>query len=214
MCEEALNKNIFVLFLWFGLIRSDTTMENVIYIALLRGINVAGKNIVKMGILREIFLSLDFGSVRTYLQSGNVVFRGPKHASEDEISKRIEASILNTLGLTITVIVKMKDQFEEILKRNPFVCGNGLGSKTSIDKSKLHVTFLSGTPDVAGLTNLESIALSPDKFQAMGNEIYLYCPNGYGRTKLTNNAIERALELGATTRNWNTVTKLSMLCQD
>jgi uncharacterized protein (DUF1697 family) len=182
----------------------------VTYIALLRGINVAGKNPVKMGVLKEIFEGVGFQNVRTYVQSGNVVFRAAE-ASPTDTSKILESALKKKLGLTITVVVRTSVQMEMVLKGNPFLGGT---KPKAIDESKLHVTFLSDTPHSAGLHKLKSITSSPDQFLSSGEEIYLYCPNGYGRTKLSNNVIEKALESGATTRNWRTVNQLFEMSQE
>src|SRR5206468_3481501 len=93
-------------------------------------------------------------------------------------------------------------ELEEIIKRNPFL------TDTAIDHSKLHVTFLSEAAPQSALEELQPLAVKPEQFRVIGREIYLYCPNGYGRTKLSNTAIEKKLAVGATTRNWKTVTTL------
>ncbi len=178
-----------------------------IYISMLRGINVAGHKQVKMAALQVAFESLGFSQVRTHIQSGNVVFKAAKSAPPD-LSRKIEGKILDEFGFDVPVITRTSEEMGEVIRGNPFLKEKG------IDLSKLHVTFLSGVPAPAALKALASLAAKPDQFRACGREIYLYCPNGYGNTKLSNNALEKVLSLSATTRNWNTVNKLYAMSLD
>jgi uncharacterized protein (DUF1697 family) len=100
------------------------------------------------------------------------------------------------------VILRTRDEIAKILSGNPLL------KKKGIHLTKLHVTFLESAASKEGLEKLSEIKADDDEFRAAGREIYLHCPDGYGRTKLSNNAIERALAVRATTRNWNTVNKL------
>jgi len=172
-----------------------------IYISMLRGINVAGHKQVKMAALQAAFEALEFEQVRTYIQSGNVVFKAA-NSSPLNLSRKIEGKILDEFGFAVPVITRTSEEMGGAIRTNPFLKENG------IDLSKLHVTFLSDIPAPAALKTLESLTVKPDQFRASGREIYLYCPNGYGNTKLSNNALEKVLSLSATTRNWNTVNKL------
>jgi uncharacterized protein (DUF1697 family) len=171
------------------------------YIALLRGINVAGHKPVKMDQLRRAFEALGLEDVKTYVQSGNVVFNAPTQTSEN-LSRKIEEKIRRDFGIAVPVTVKTSVEVAGVIRNNPFLQEKG------IDHSKLHVTFLSQAPQKAALKMLDAIAKTPDQFRCSGKEIYLYCPNGYGITKLSNNALEKALSVRATTRNWKTVTQL------
>jgi len=172
-----------------------------IYISMLRGINVGGHNKVKMPVLRGLLESLGFQQVRTYIQSGNVVFKAGRGSSL-QISKKIEERIAEEFGIRVPVVTRTSAEMGSVIDGNPFLKTEG------IDLTKLHVTFLSKAPDPAALKRLEPLAVEPDQFRWCGREIYLYCPNGYGNTKLSNNAIEKMLSATATTRNWNTVNKL------
>jgi uncharacterized protein (DUF1697 family) len=181
------------------------------HIAMLRGINVSGHKLVKMDRLRESFEALGFGNVRTYVQSGNVVFDA-KVASPAElpakIAARIAARIARDFGFSVPVTVLTSDELGRVVKENPFLKEEG------IDLSKLHVTFLSGLPPGAGLKKLSGVPAGPDRFHCRRTSVYLHCPEGYGTTKLSNNAIEKLLALGATTRNWKTVTTLHQMSLD
>jgi uncharacterized protein (DUF1697 family) len=177
------------------------------YIALLRGINVGGHKIIKMDQLRKAFEGLGFEDVATYVQSGNVVFKSPKNNSAD-LSKKIEEMLLRGFNMSVPVIVRTAEEVDDVLRNNPFLKERG------IDVSRLHVTFLSLTPQKAAIKGPDRIAAGTDRFHCRGQEIYLYCPNGFGGTKLSINAFERVLSAGATTRNWNTVNKLYEMARD
>ena len=171
------------------------------YIALLRGINVGRHKRIKMAELIDIFESLGFEGVKTYLQSGNVVFES-EAADESEIRWDIESKISETCGFHVDIVLRTGDEWENIFSSNPFI------KDADIEVDKLHVTFLSDIPDEKAVFNLDINKDENEKFEVSSREIYLYCPNGYGRTKLKNDVFERKLKGVATTRNWKTVTKL------
>lgn len=178
----------------------------MIYIALLRGINVAGKNKIKMAELKSIFETLNYKNITTYIQSGNVVF---SHApcSTDILTTDIENKINLTLGLTIKLIVITTDEFETIINNNPFLLN------PDIEQDKLHLTLLSTKPDPSLVSSLDIKKAPNEKYQITSNAVYLYCPNGYGDTKLTNTNLEKKLKTSATTRNWKTILTLKKLSQ-
>jgi uncharacterized protein (DUF1697 family) len=169
------------------------------YVALLRGVNV-GQNTLKMERLRQLWSELGFQNVTTYVQSGNVVFEA--EGSPASWSSAIEPKLAGETRLPVTVLVRTPAELKSIIARNPFLKEKG------IDRSKLHVTFLASAVGKDALKKLSAVNAGADQFRLSGQEVYLYCPNGYGRTKLSNNALEKALSVKATTRNWNTVNKL------
>jgi len=171
------------------------------YIAMLRGINVGGQKIVKIEKLRASFEALGFHKVRTYVQSGNVVFEATK-TSTTSLSRKIREKILSDYGFSVPTILRTSSEMNKIVSDNPFL------REKEIDRSKLHVTFLSEPPAKAALGKLDSLNGDPDQFRIRNREVYLYCPNGYGRTKLSNSAFEKLLSVEATTRNWRTVNTL------
>ena len=171
-----------------------------IYIAMLRGINVGGHKIVSMERLRELFAGLGFGPVRTYVQSGNVIFKAGRNPAA--MSKKIEAAMERDFGFSVSLVLRTSEEMRQVLQSNPFL------RQEDVDITKLHVTFLSGAPTQSALEKVNGLSSGPDKFSCSGEEVYLYCPGGYGRTKLSTNALERALALRATTRNWKTVNQL------
>ncbi len=172
------------------------------YIAMLRGINVSGQKIVRMERLRQSFAGLGFWNVETYVQSGNIVFLAPS-TLPSTLAKRVSEAILRDFGFSVPVLIKTLREMEIVIKGNPFVMEKG------IDLSKLHVTFLSNVVSKSALRNLEALPTKRDRFSLGHQKVYLYCPGGYGNTKLSNIAIEKALSVGATTRNWRTVNTLS-----
>lgn len=174
-----------------------------VYVALLRGVNVGG-NTLKMERLRELSGELDLEEPRTYLQSGNLVFKARGAAAH--WTKALERKLLGASRLPVTVIARSGAKLGKIVEANPFPREKG------IDLARLHVSFVSQGPSRAGLDKLSAIPAGADRFRALGSEIYLHCPNGYGISKLSNTAIEKALALRATTRNWNTVRELHEMC--
>ena len=173
------------------------------YIALLRGINVSGSNKIKMTELKQLFLDLGYKDVATYIQSGNVIFKSNIKAPI-LIEDTIISAISKHFGHAIKVLVLTKDELTTIFNSNPF-----LAKDSTMDISKLYVTILNKRPDLAGIPNIDIlIETNEDEFQLIENTIYLYCPNGYGNTKLNNNLFEKKLQVTATTRNWKTIGKL------
>ena len=173
-----------------------------IYVAMFRGINVGGQKIVKMEKLRTSFEQLGFRRVRTYVQSGNVIFEAKK-ASANKLSNSINEKISDDFGFPIPLVLRTSNEIRKIANDNPFLKEKG------IDSSKLHVTFLSAFPETSALGKLDELNTDPDRFQINGREVYVYCPNGYGRTKLSNATFENLLSVKATSRNWKTLKALA-----
>jgi len=157
---------------------------------------------MKMDQLRQSLDRLGFEQVRTYIQSGNVVFKATRQ-SPLGLSQRIEQRILSDFGLSVSVISRTAEELGKAIQNNPFLREKG------IDSSRLHVTFLSEAPAQSSLKKLDTLAAGRDQFRYCGKEIYLYCPDGLARTKLFGNAFDRVLAVSATTtRNWKTVNSL------
>ena len=177
------------------------------YISLLRGINVSGQKQIRMTDLKDLYQSLGFTHAESYLQSGNLVFTSDEE-DRSIIAEAIEAAIARTLGYEVIVIMRDADDFRRIVQSNPFL------TTRNEDPSYLHVTFLTEPPSPAALSTLVVPGDAPDEFHVVGQEVYLFCPNGYGRTKLSNQFFERKLNVAATTRNWKTVTALYNMTTD
>ena len=175
----------------------DLTDANV---ALLRGINVGGKNKLPMADLVAIFREAGCDDVRTYIQSGNVVFRaGP--ALVGDIPSLISTSIMDQFGYRIPLVTRTASEFQRIVQANPF-------AEIGAEANKLHVLFLADLPDRARVEALDPNRSPGDEFAVLGREIYLHCPNGVARTKLTNAYFDSGLSTTSTSRNWRTVGKL------
>jgi uncharacterized protein (DUF1697 family) len=171
----------------------------ITHIALLRAVNV-GSNMLKMDLLREMLAELGFADVKTYLQSGNVLFGGK--GTPAQLSAMIEKRVSEATRLPVSAIVRTPAQLQRIIAANPFAKEAAGAPKT------VHVTFLAGAAPKAAAAAIAKLQAGADRWHVAGGEIYLCCPDGYGRTKLNNTALERVLGLRATTRNWKTVTAL------
>ena len=171
------------------------------YISLLRGINVSGNKKILMAELKSIYETMGFENVLSYIQSGNVIFSSIEN-DELKLCDMISDKIQEAFGYDVKVIIRSKNAWEKVIGNNPFI------QSSEIESSKLYVTFLSQEPLEINRDELDKIKQSTEKFMVLGKEIYFYCPDGYGRTKLSNNLLERKLKVTATTRNWNTVKKL------
>ena len=174
------------------------------YIALLRGINVSGQKKILMKELREMCVSLGFENVSTYLQSGNVVFSAKKQKGEG-FAKKLETAINDTFGFDVPTLVIDSDYLGEVIGNNPFP------RETANDPKMPYALFLYGPPD-------DSVGLEPPVNETasfvLGEQVvYIYYPDGAGRSKLTTNFFERKLKVRATTRNWKTVLALYDLAQ-
>lgn len=163
------------------------------YAALLRGVNVGG-NALAMTDLARLVEGLGGRDVRTYLQSGNVVYAGPKR-----VALELEAALLAELGVRSPVLVRSGAELARVVVGKPFPA----------EGKAVSVTFLAAPPDAKALAPIDPSAYGDDSFVAVGSEIYLHTPGGYGRSKLGNSFWERKLSTTATTRNWNTVVALA-----
>jgi uncharacterized protein (DUF1697 family) len=176
------------------------------YVSLLRGINVGGQKKIKMEGLIALYESLGFKNVRTHVQSGNVVFSAPK-SNIKELSSMIEERIKEVFNFPVAVLLRTPSELQRIIDNNPFLEDKG------IDTNKLYVTFLSNAPANSILSQIKEVRDESDKFVSMNREIYLYCTNGYGRTKFSNDFFEKELGVTATTRNWRTINTLLEIAQ-
>ena len=175
------------------------------YVALLRGINVAGQRKIKIPDLKSLFEKNGFDNVKTYLQSGNVLFthKNAKAAQGTTIEKLLKAE----LGYDVSVLTIDKDTFLNIAQNNPLL------NDPKVDPAFLHITFLFAPPSES--IPIESIPLNGDEQAHLHNaHYYLYCPHGYGRTKIHTGYFEKTLNSPATTRNWKTVNALVQMLSE
>lgn len=176
------------------------------YISILRGINIGGHKMIKMEILRQLYVSLGFEDVRSYIQSGNVIFRTLETEAQI-LEKTISEKIILTFGFEVRVLVLTADELRNALENNPFI------TNQLKDPKKMHLTFLSAIPKKTYLDSVSRSDYAPDEFWHSGRIIYVHCPTGYGNTKLTTNFFENKLKLAATSRNLKTATELLAIAE-
>ncbi len=170
-----------------------------VFLSILRGINVSGQKKILMADLKVIYEELGFAKVITYIQSGNVIFENPQNI---DMAQAIEQKISEKYGFHVPIIIRNLHELVTAIDKNPFL------EQENIQIDKLHITFLAENPKIELLDKIQSLNYAADKFIVSGKEIYLYCPDGYGNTKLTNSFFESKLKVTATTRNWKTVNEL------
>ncbi len=175
-----------------------------VHIALLRGINVGGKNKLPMKDLVTLFENAGCSRVRTYIQSGNVVFEASP-ALAKRLAERISEDITARYGLQVPVVMRSAAELASLSEANPFL-------RKGADPATLHVAFLAEQPSAASAAALDPKRSPPDEFSLRGRDLYLRCPNGMARTKLTNAYLDSKLSTTSTMRNWNTVLALLALC--
>jgi uncharacterized protein (DUF1697 family) len=166
-------------------------------ISLLRGINVGGKNKLAMTDLKALCGSLKFTKVNTFIQSGNIVFSS---GLEDlkEVSVKLESGIYKRFGLKVPVISRDVQELEQAISRNPFLKDNGR------QEESLYITYMESAPKPDEINKISGFSVPTDEFRIIGRQVYIYCPGGYGNTKLNNNFFENKLKVRATTRNLKT----------
>lgn len=177
------------------------------YISILRGINVSGQKLIKMDTLREMYKNLGFENVTTYVQSGNVVFRS-EDIEIEKLEKRIIRQIEKVFGFDVPVIILTFDHLQQVIDDNPF------SKDPDKDPAFLHVTFLVSQPGEYDIRVIEEKKQNGEEVTVKERAVYLYCPNGYGRTKLNNTFLEMKLKVGATTRNWKTTNELLRIAKE
>lgn len=171
------------------------------HLALLRGINVSGHNMIKMEALKTTLEAIGFTNVVTYIQSGNV-FVETEEESGFGVGFKIKQEIFKTFGHEVPVIVIGKNDLELCLKNNPFL------KQKEVDTKKLYVAFISKELSSSAINELKISQFKPDEAVIDGNRIFIKYDIGAGKTRLDQKYIEKKLNVTATIRNWNTVTKL------
>jgi uncharacterized protein (DUF1697 family) len=178
-----------------------TTLNS--YVALLRGVNVGGKHLLPMKDLAAMCSTLGCSAVKTYIQSGNVLFHADD-ATAARVPAELPAVIEQRFGFRPPVTLRLATAMVTVTQRNPFL-------QRGADASALHVMFLSAAPEAAKVASLELSRFAPDEFAVVGQEVFLFYPGGMGKSKLGIDYFERRLSVIATARNWNTTCKLSEL---
>ena len=181
-----------------------------VYLALLRGINVSGKKIIKMEDLRKLIEGLGYTNVKTYIQSGNVIFSADEKA-KDKLGKAIEAAIEKQYGFDVSVFITDKKAVENAVDNNPFAEGR---EEEPAGFKKLYVTFMSNIPSQENKEKLLSAPIGEDLIAFADDVLYFKLESKASDSKLSNNLIESKLKVRATTRNWNTTLKLLAMMQE
>jgi uncharacterized protein (DUF1697 family) len=175
------------------------------WVALLRGINVGGKNLLPMTDLAGLFEEAGCAGVRTYIQSGNVLFTASR-ARAEKLPGLIASGIADRFGYQVPVLLRTAADLGETIRQNPFL-------EAGASENWLHVLFLADQPDAGRVAALDPLRSPPDAYAVRGREIYLRLPNGGAKTKLTNAYFDSRLATISTVRNWRTVLKLFELAQ-
>lgn len=175
---------------------------------MLRGVNVGGRNPIKMDALRSLFASLKLEDPRTYVQSGNVVFRTKEKEKEKQLVEKIAGGIGRTFGFRPEVILRTMAELRKTIAASPFA------GRPEIEPGKLLVTFLAGEPGEKGQEALAALKSYPEELHLKGRELYIYFPNGAGKSKLPWASVENWLKTPGTARNWNSVTKLLEMAEE
>jgi uncharacterized protein (DUF1697 family) len=170
-------------------------------VALLRGVNVGGRNMVPMAALRQAFASLGLDEVTTYIQSGNVLFRAAS-GREEALAERLTHHLHRTFGPHLTLVLRSAEELARVAASSPF-------DPSQVDTARLMVFFLGARPAPGAIAALDPDRSPPDAFKVVGREIHAHCPNGFAKTKLTVDYFERRLGTVATARNWRTVNALA-----
>lgn len=176
------------------------------YIAILRGINVSGQKIIKMAELRDHLSSLGFINLTTYIQSGNIVFQ-TKQEENPILEEKIHQNIKKNYGFDVPVIVRSLTEWQKVVSKFPY-------NNEDNDINRLAVTFLKEKPTPNLHEEIDKFKAPNDEIVYDDIEIYLHIPNGFGKSKLTNNVFERKLKVSATTRNWKTTIKLLAIAEE
>jgi uncharacterized protein (DUF1697 family) len=176
-----------------------------VFAAMLRAVNVGGRNLIKMSQLTELCERLGHTGVRTLLQSGNVVFRS-KSAGRAQVLKSLQGAIEKGCGFRPEIFLRSLEELREAIAANPFP------DAARDDPSHLLILFIDGTPPAGAAESLTGFRGGPERVKLVGKNLYLHYARGIGTSKLTNAVIEKAIRTPGTGRNWNTVNKLVELC--
>jgi uncharacterized protein (DUF1697 family) len=178
-----------------------------ILISMLRGVNVGGHNKIKMDELRALYESLKFEDPRTHVQSGNVIFR-TKEKNSPALAKKIQNAIERKFGFRPEVILRTTDELRSAIAASPFA------SRRNLEPGKILVTFLAGEPGPDAPATLLSLKAHPEELHLKGRELYIYFPDGAGKSKLPWSKVEKLVQTTGTARNWNSVTKMLAIAEE
>ena len=176
------------------------------YVSLFRGINVGGHQTVPMNELKELHEALGLKDVVTYIQSGNVVFSSDE-ADLAQLPRQIEDGFAKKFGFQVKVMVRTSAELQDIIDNNPFP------NQTMKEPKLMVVLFLATYSESTAMEDLQKTYVGPEELCLIGQELFVYYPNGIGRSKLSLTLIEKKLKTIGTGRNWNTILQLQKLIQ-
>ncbi len=168
---------------------------------------MTGHNSIKMTDLAALYRDLGFFEPETFIQSGNVIFGSDGKIKVPGLALLIEKKINSKYGYDVPVMIRNVREMRNILSSNPYL------SEVNFDPAKMAVIFLHDDLSESQLQKVADVAYPPDKFQIIGNEIYTFCPDGFGKTKLYTNFFENKMKVRGTARNWKTITTLLNLAE-
>ena len=178
-----------------------------VLISMLRGVNVGGHNRINMTALRALYESLKFADPRIYVQSGNVIFRSKEKISP-ALAKKIRNAIEREFGCRPEVILRTTDELRKAIAASPFA------SRRDLEPGKILVTFLATEPGPEAHATLHNLKSYPEELHLKGRELYIYFPDGAGRSKLPWSSVEKLWKTTGTARNWNSVTKMLAIAEE
>ena len=178
-----------------------------VLISMLRGVNVGPHNRIKMDALRAVYTSLKLEDPRSYLQSGNVIFKTRENKTA-QLANKIQGAIQKKFGCCPEVILRTPDELRKAIAGNPFA------DRPHLEPGKFLVTFLDAEPPRQAAATLAQFKDYPEELHLKGRELYIYFPNGAGRSKLPWSSVERFLKVTGTARNWNSVTSLLKMAEE
>jgi uncharacterized protein (DUF1697 family) len=178
-----------------------------VLISMLRGVNVGAHNRIKMDALRALYESLKLTDARSYVQSGNVLFR-TKEKNTAQVAKKIQDAIERKFKFRPEVVLRTADELRKAITGNPFV------SRRDVEPGKLLVTFLAAEPAPEAQATLRSLRDYPEELHLVGRELFIYFPNGAGKSKLAWASIAKLLKTTGTARNWNSVMKMLEMAEE
>ena len=178
-----------------------------VLVSMLRGVNLGLHNRIKMDDLRALYESLKLENPRSYVQSGNVIFR-TKERNGPQLAKKIQGAIQKKFGCCPEVILRTPDEMRKAIAANPFP------ERTRLEPAKVLVTFLAAQPPREAEASLEKLKRFPEELHLNGRELYIYFPNGAGKSKLPWSAVDKLLTVTGTARNWNSVQAMLEIAEE
>jgi len=178
-----------------------------VLISMLRGVNVGPHNRIKMDALRALYESLKFETPRTYVQSGNVIFR-TKEKNTPDLADKIRRAIDKKLNCSPQVILRTTTELRNVIAATPF------SDRPDLEPGKILVIFLASEPPPEARAGFDKFKDYPEEVHLKNRELYIYFPNGAGRSKLPWSAIEKLLKVTGTARNWNSVNAMLKIAEE